>query len=126
MIPRRRDALERLTFGIDLMRGFSLRLGMTTHRSAWPTADGTSDVRASEMYYMWRAIHHKLVERRNFALEACPRGAGSFFHLTRSNCDAVGCSGSMYLRPLQQGTHRGNQATTVTKSPDGKVFRFRW
>jgi len=51
LIPRRRDALERLTFGVDLVRGFALRLGMTTHRSAWPTADGTSDVRASEVYY---------------------------------------------------------------------------
>jgi hypothetical protein len=51
LIPRRRDALERLTFGLDLMRGFALRLGMTTHRSAWPTADGISDVRANEVYY---------------------------------------------------------------------------
>ncbi|HEU5304773.1 MAG TPA: hypothetical protein VFU40_09040 [Gemmatimonadales bacterium] len=51
LIPRRRDALERLTFGWDLVQGFALRLGMTTHRSAWPTVDGTSDVRASEVYY---------------------------------------------------------------------------
>jgi len=51
LIPRRRDALERLTFGLDLVRNFALRLGMTTHRSAWPTADGTSDLRASEVYY---------------------------------------------------------------------------
>jgi hypothetical protein len=51
LIPRRRDALERLTFGLDLVRNFALRLGMTTHRSAWPTADGASDLRASEVYY---------------------------------------------------------------------------
>jgi hypothetical protein len=51
MIPRRRDQLERLTLGLDLVRNFALRLGMTTHRSAWPTADGTSDLRASEVYY---------------------------------------------------------------------------
>jgi hypothetical protein len=51
LIPRRRDALERLTFGWDIVRGFALRLGMTTHRSAWPTADGLSDVRANEVYY---------------------------------------------------------------------------
>lgn len=51
LIPRRRDALERLTFGVDLVRGLALRLGMTSHRSAWPTADGTSDVRANEVYY---------------------------------------------------------------------------
>ena len=51
LIPRRRDALEKLTFGLDLMRGFALRLGIMTHRSAWPTADGTSDVRANEVYY---------------------------------------------------------------------------
>ena len=52
LIPRRRDALERLTVGLDLVRNFALRLGMTTHRSAWPTADGTSDLRATETYYI--------------------------------------------------------------------------
>jgi hypothetical protein len=51
MIPRRRDQLERLTLGLDLVRNFALRVGMTTHRSAWPAADGTSDLRASEVYY---------------------------------------------------------------------------
>jgi len=51
MIPRRRDQLERLTLGLDLVRNFALRLGMTTHRSAWPIANGTSDLRASEVYY---------------------------------------------------------------------------
>jgi hypothetical protein len=50
MIPRRRDQLERLTVGIDLVRNFALRLGMSTHRSAWPT-EGTSDLRASEIFY---------------------------------------------------------------------------
>jgi hypothetical protein len=51
MIPRRRDQLERLTLGLDLVRNFALRIGMTTHRSAWPTQDRTSDLRASEVYY---------------------------------------------------------------------------
>jgi hypothetical protein len=51
MIPRRRDQIERLTLGLDLVRNFALRLGMTNHRSAWPTADGLSDLRANEMYY---------------------------------------------------------------------------
>jgi len=51
LIPRRRDQLERLTLGLDLIRNFALRLGMTTHRSAWPTQDGLSDLRASEVYY---------------------------------------------------------------------------
>jgi len=51
MIPRRRDELERLTVGLDLVRNFALRLGMTTHRSAWPTADSSTDLRASEVYY---------------------------------------------------------------------------
>jgi hypothetical protein len=51
MIPRRRDQLERLTIGLDLVRNFALRLGMTTHRSAWPTADRSTDLRASEVYY---------------------------------------------------------------------------
>jgi hypothetical protein len=51
LIPRRRDQLERLTLGLDLVRNFALRIGMTTHRSAWPTQDRTSDLRASEVYY---------------------------------------------------------------------------
>jgi hypothetical protein len=51
MIPRRRDQIERLTLGLDLVRNFALRLGMTNHRSAWPTADGLSDLRANEVYY---------------------------------------------------------------------------
>jgi hypothetical protein len=51
MIPRRRDQLERMTLGVDLVRNFALRLGMTTHRSAWPIANGTSDLRANEVYY---------------------------------------------------------------------------
>lgn len=51
MIPRRRDQLERLTLGLDLVRNFALRLGMTTHRSAWPTADRSTDLRANEVYY---------------------------------------------------------------------------
>jgi hypothetical protein len=50
LIPRRRDELERLSVGIDLVRNFALRLGMSTHRSAWPT-EGTSDLRASEVFY---------------------------------------------------------------------------
>ena len=52
LIPRRRDALERLTVSLDLVRNFALRLGMTTHRSAWPTEDRPSDLRATETYYM--------------------------------------------------------------------------
>jgi hypothetical protein len=51
MIPRRRDQLERLTLGLDLVRNFALRIGMTTHHSAWPTEDRASDLRASEVYY---------------------------------------------------------------------------
>jgi hypothetical protein len=51
MIPRRRDEVERLTVGVDLVRNFAVRLGMTTHRSAWPTNNRTSDLQASEIYY---------------------------------------------------------------------------
>ena len=51
LIPRRRDQLERLTLGVDLVRNFALRVGMTTHLRAWPTDDGTSDLRATEVYY---------------------------------------------------------------------------
>jgi hypothetical protein len=51
MIPRRRDQLERLTLGLDLVKNFALRLGMTTHRSAWPSQERANDVTASEVYY---------------------------------------------------------------------------
>jgi hypothetical protein len=51
MIPRRQDQLERLTLGINVIRDFALRLGMTTHRSAWPTNDRATDLTASEVYY---------------------------------------------------------------------------
>jgi hypothetical protein len=51
MIPRRRDQLERLTLGLDLVRNFAVRFGMTNRRSAWPTLDRSSDLRASEVYY---------------------------------------------------------------------------
>jgi hypothetical protein len=51
MIPRRRDQLERLTLGLEVVKNFALRLGMTTHRSAWPTEDRSSDLRANEVYY---------------------------------------------------------------------------
>ena len=51
LIPRRRDQLERLTLGLDLIRNFAIRFGMTTHRSAWPTQDQMVDLKASEIYY---------------------------------------------------------------------------
>jgi hypothetical protein len=51
MIPRRQDQLERLTLGINLVRDFALRVGMTTHRSAWPTNNQATDLTASEVYY---------------------------------------------------------------------------
>ena len=51
MIPRRSDQLERLTLGLDIVRNFAVRFGMTTHRSSWPTQDRASDLRASEVYY---------------------------------------------------------------------------
>lgn len=51
IIPRRQDQLERLTVGVDLVHNFALRLGMTTHRSAWPTQNEATDLRASEVYY---------------------------------------------------------------------------
>jgi hypothetical protein len=51
MIPRRRDQLERLTLGLDLVKNFALRLGMTTHRRAWPSQEQANDLTASEVYY---------------------------------------------------------------------------
>ena len=45
-----------------MVRNFAVRFGMTTHRSAWPTQDRASDLRASEvvLHHRW-AVYAKLV-----------------------------------------------------------------
>jgi hypothetical protein len=48
IVSRRRDALERLTAGIRLVDDLALSLGVSSHRIAWPEADPSEDLRASE------------------------------------------------------------------------------
>jgi hypothetical protein len=48
VVSRRRDAVERLTAAVALFDNFALNLGLTSHRSAWPNAEPSADLRASE------------------------------------------------------------------------------
>ena len=51
IVSRRRDALERLTAGVRVMDNFSINLGLSSHRMAWPTDDPTKDLRGAETLY---------------------------------------------------------------------------
>lgn len=48
IVSRRRDALERLTAGVQLYDNFALNIGLSSHRMAWPDANPADDVRAAE------------------------------------------------------------------------------
>lgn len=48
IVSRRRDALERLTAAIRLVDDVALNIGVSNHRIAWPEADPSDDLRASE------------------------------------------------------------------------------
>lgn len=48
IIARRRDALERLTVGIRVLDDIGLNIGVSSHRIAWPVANPSEDLRASE------------------------------------------------------------------------------
>ncbi len=48
IVSRRRDALERLVASVHLVDAFAVNLGLSTHRSAWPNDQPSSDFRASE------------------------------------------------------------------------------
>ncbi len=48
IIARRRDALERLTAAIRVFDDFALNIGLSSHQIAWPDADPSQDLRASE------------------------------------------------------------------------------
>jgi hypothetical protein len=48
IVARRRDALERLTAAIRLVDDFALQVGISSHRLAWPDADPSNDLRASD------------------------------------------------------------------------------
>ena len=48
IVSRRRDALERLTAGIRVVDDVALNIGVSNHRIAWPEADPSDDLRATE------------------------------------------------------------------------------
>lgn len=48
IVARRRDAVERLTAAIRLVNDFALQVGISSHRIAWPDADPSNDLRASD------------------------------------------------------------------------------
>ncbi len=51
IVSRRRDAIERLTAGVRVMDNFSVNLGLSSHRMAWPTDDPTEDLRGAETLF---------------------------------------------------------------------------
>src|SRR3954447_4708653 len=51
VIAQRRDEIERLTLGIDVVPGVALELRMASHRSAWPSALGSHQVSLDELSY---------------------------------------------------------------------------
>ena len=51
IVSRRRDAMERLTAAIYLVDDLALKVGVTTHRSAWPGDVPSRDLRTSEMLF---------------------------------------------------------------------------
>jgi hypothetical protein len=48
IVSRRRDAIERLMATVHVVDDFALNLGLSTHRSAWPNHEPSSDFRATE------------------------------------------------------------------------------
>ena len=48
IVSRRRDALERLTAGIRVLDDMAVNIGVSSHRIAWPEADPSDDLRATE------------------------------------------------------------------------------
>ena len=48
IISRRRDALENLSAAVHLVDDFALKVGVTTHRIAWPNEHSSDDLRGAE------------------------------------------------------------------------------
>jgi hypothetical protein len=48
IISRRRDALESLSGAVHLVDDFAVKVGVTTHRIAWPNEHASDDLRGSE------------------------------------------------------------------------------
>jgi hypothetical protein len=49
ILSRRRDNRERLTAAVMVFDNFAARLGVSSHRLAWPTDHPADDLRASEV-----------------------------------------------------------------------------
>jgi hypothetical protein len=48
IVSRRRDALESLSAAVHVLDDFAVKIGITSHRSAWPTEQPENDLRGSE------------------------------------------------------------------------------
>jgi len=48
IISRRRDALESLSAAVHLVDDFAVKIGVTTHRIAWPNQHASDDLRGAE------------------------------------------------------------------------------
>ena len=51
ILSRRRDALERLTAGVRVLDDFSINLGLSSHRMAWPTENPSEDMLGAETLF---------------------------------------------------------------------------
>jgi hypothetical protein len=49
IVPRRRDAVDRVAASVHLFHGFAVNLGVSSHRLAWPGDQPFGDLRASEV-----------------------------------------------------------------------------
>jgi hypothetical protein len=49
IVSRRRDALDRMAASVHLLDSFSVSLGVSSHRIAWPAEQPAGDLRASEV-----------------------------------------------------------------------------
>jgi hypothetical protein len=49
IVSRRRDARERITAGIRVLDNFAVKVGVSNHRIAWPSANPADDLHASEV-----------------------------------------------------------------------------
>lgn len=50
IVPRRQDAIERFTVGVQMVRDLGIKLGVSAHTSRWPSRAPEADLRAKELY----------------------------------------------------------------------------
>jgi hypothetical protein len=51
IVSRRRDAVESFSAAVQLVDDFAVKIGVTSHRIAWPDEDPASDLRGSETLF---------------------------------------------------------------------------